>query len=419
MDLNNHPCFNAKMKGKYGRVHLPVAPRCNIQCRYCDRKYDCVNESRPGVTSGVLTPDQAMVYLAYVLKTVKNISVAGIAGPGDPFANANETMETLRKVRAKYPDMILCLATNGLGVSPYIKELSLIGVSHVTITINAVDPSIAKNIYAYVRYGKRVLGSMEGAKILLAKQLEAIEKLKEAGITTKVNTVIIPGINDEHIEDVAIKMSDLGVDILNCIPIYPCSGSSFGMIEEPPREMVRRIRNKAGKYLPQMYHCTRCRADAVGILGETNSQDLIEKLQECVELPEKIYDDRFYVAVASREGTLVNEKLGKARNLLIYGKRDGNIVLIERRKTPEPGNGFKRWEELAELIKDCRAILVSGIGNNPRKVLDREGIDILEVEGLIDEAVEAVFDGHSLNYMIQRDIKACNSRCSGSGMGCM
>jgi len=419
MDLNNHPCFNAKMKGKYGRVHLPVAPRCNIQCRYCDRKYDCVNESRPGVTSGVLTPDQAMVYLDYVLKTVRNISVAGIAGPGDPFANANETMETLRKVRTKYPDMILCLATNGLGVSPYIKELSLIGVSHVTLTINAVDPSIAKNIYAYVRYGKRVLGSMEGAEILLAKQLEAIVKLKEAEITTKVNTVIIPGINDEHIEDMAIKMSDLGVDILNCIPIYPCSGSSFGMIKEPSRKMVSRIRNKAGKYLPQMYHCTRCRADAVGILGEINSQELVEKLQECVELPEKNYDDQLYVAVASKEGVLVNEKLGKARSLLIYGKRDGDIVLIERRKTPEPGNGLKRWEELAELIKDCRAILVSGIGNNPRKVLDGEGIDVLEVEGLINEAVEAVFDGHSLNYMIQRDIKACNSRCSGSGMGCM
>jgi len=253
----------------------------------------------------------------------------------------------------------------------------------------------------------------------LAKQLEAIVKLKEAGITTKVNTVIIPGINDEHIEDMAIKMSDLGVDILNCIPIYPCSGSSFGMIKEPSRKMVSRIRNKAGKYLPQMYHCTRCRADAVGILGEINSQELVEKLQECVELPEKNYDYQLYVAVASKEGVLVNEKLGKARSLLIYGKRDGDIVLIERRKTPEPGNGLKRWEELAELIKDCRAILVSGIGNNPRKVLDGEGIDVLEVEGLINEAVEAVFDGHSLNYMIQRDIKACNSRCSGSGMGCM
>jgi len=102
MDLANHPCFNAKMKGIYGRVHLPVAPRCNIQCKYCDRKYDCVNESRPGVTSAVLTPRQAMSYLEFIFEKTKNISVVAIAGPGDPFANPEETMETLRLVRKKY-----------------------------------------------------------------------------------------------------------------------------------------------------------------------------------------------------------------------------------------------------------------------------------------------------------------------------
>ena len=34
----------------------------NIQCNYCKRGYDCVNESRPGVTSEVLSPEQALAY---------------------------------------------------------------------------------------------------------------------------------------------------------------------------------------------------------------------------------------------------------------------------------------------------------------------------------------------------------------------
>jgi nitrogen fixation protein NifB len=72
-----------------------------------------VNESRPGVTTGVLSPDQAMMYLDTVFAQKKNISVVGIAGPGDPFANPEETMETLRLVREKYPDMLLCIASNG------------------------------------------------------------------------------------------------------------------------------------------------------------------------------------------------------------------------------------------------------------------------------------------------------------------
>ena len=285
MDLSNHPCFNAKIRGKFGRVHLPVAPKCNIQCNYCDRKYNCVNESRPGVTSAVLTPHQAMTYLKLVFKKTKNISVVGIAGPGDPFANPKETMQTLTMVRRKYPEIMLCLATNGLGLEPYIDELAQLGVSHVTVTLNAVDHDIGAKIYSLIQYGKRVLSPKTGIKILLEKQLKAIAKLKEKGITIKVNTIILPGINEDHIEEVAKKMGELKVDILNCIPFYSNKGSAFTNLGEPPKEVVRKIRKKAAQYIPQMYHCARCRADAIGILGEKNSDELIEKLKECSELP--------------------------------------------------------------------------------------------------------------------------------------
>ena len=419
MDMTNHPCFNAKVRRKFGRVHLPVAPRCNIQCNYCDRKYDCVNESRPGVTSAVLSPHQAMAYLKFVFEKTKNISVVGIAGPGDPFANPEETMETLRLVREKYPEIMLCLATNGLGLKPYIDELAELEVNHVTVTLNAIDHDIGAKIYSFIRYGKKVLSPKTGIKILLEKQLEAIAKLKEKNITTKVNTIILPGINEDHIEDVAKKMGELKVDILNCIPFYPNKGSSFANLSEPPKEVVRKIRKKAAQYIPQMYHCARCRADAIGILGEESNDELIEKLQECSQLPE-IYDDkRPYVAVATLEGALVNQNLGKARELFIYDNKDGQINFIESRKTPKPGQGMKRWEELAEIIDDCRALLVHGIGHNPREVISKKGIDILELDGMIDEAVEAVFEGYSINYMVRRDVDACNRPCEGTGMGCM
>ena len=59
--LETHPCFCEGAHSKFARMHLPVAPRCNIQCNYCDRRYDCTNESRPGVTSTVLTAEEAVV----------------------------------------------------------------------------------------------------------------------------------------------------------------------------------------------------------------------------------------------------------------------------------------------------------------------------------------------------------------------
>ena len=95
-----------------------------------------MNENRPGVTSKILSPKQAMHYFDQPMALSPNIAVVGIAGPGDPFANPDETMETLRLVRAKYPEMLLCVATNGLDLLPYIDELAALQVSHVTLTIH-------------------------------------------------------------------------------------------------------------------------------------------------------------------------------------------------------------------------------------------------------------------------------------------
>ena len=182
MDLKNHPCFNKEAHKTFGRVHLQVAPRCNIQCRFCNRKFDCVSESRPGVTSGVLKPEQAMIYLKEVFNARQNISVVGLAGPGDPFANPEETLETLSRVRETYPDMILCVATNGLNLSPYVDDLARLKVSHVTVTVNAVDTKISEKIYSWIRYNKRVMRAEQGAVTLLHNQIEAIRGLKKHGV---------------------------------------------------------------------------------------------------------------------------------------------------------------------------------------------------------------------------------------------
>ncbi|CAN2039288.1 FeMo cofactor biosynthesis protein NifB [Candidatus Magnetomoraceae bacterium gMMP-15] len=418
MNLANHPCFNDKIRHTFGRVHLPVAPRCNIQCKFCNRKFDCVNESRPGVTSGILSPYQAFIYLEYVLKKKQNISVVGIAGPGDPFANPEETMETLRLVRKKYPDMILCLATNGLNIAPYLDEIATLNVSHVTITVNAIDPEIGEKIYSWVRYKKRVRRADEGFKILYEKQIEAIKGLKQRNITVKVNSIIIPGINDEHIQAVAKKMSELDVNIMNCIPYYQNKGSAFENIEEPSKKMVSSIRKEASKYIKMMHHCTRCRADAVGLLGEAQEIDLMNKLKECEAKVQKPDNFRPHVAVASMEGMLVNQHLGQADQLFIYGQDKGSAVLIDTRKTPEPGTGLERWEKLSETINDCGTLLVSGIGDSPKQLLRKNGINIFEMQGFIQEAVQGIFKGASINHMLQRERPTCERVCSGTGEGC-
>ena len=108
----NHPCYSNDAHHKYARMHLPVAPACNIQCNYCNRKYDCANESRPGVVSELLTPQQALIKAQAVAKAIPQLSVIGIAGPGDPLANPVRTFETLALIRESMPDIKLCISTN-------------------------------------------------------------------------------------------------------------------------------------------------------------------------------------------------------------------------------------------------------------------------------------------------------------------
>ena len=421
MNIDHHPCFNDGARHRFGRIHLPVASRCNIQCRFCNRKFDCVNESRPGVTSAVLKPAEALGYLDEVMATKKNISVVGIAGPGDPFANAEETMETLSLVRKKYPEMLLCVASNGLNLHPYADELKALEVSHVTITVNAVDPEIASRIYAWVRVGKRVVAGEKGVTTLLENQLRSIKMLKEAGITVKVNTIIIPGINDHHIETVAERMKTLDVDILNCVPYYPNDGAEFRDIPEPPKEMVMDIRKKAGKHIKQMHHCTRCRADAVGLLGEKQDMAMIKVLQKWQNGGEKegvLPMPSGNIAVASMEGVLINQHLGEANQLYIYGKKGSKAAFMETRSTPPRGTGMARWNQLYTTINDCDTLLVSGIGERPRDLLTRKGVRIVEIEGMIEDAVSAIIQGEPIRHMMKRQGKGCDGACGGGGTGC-
>ncbi len=415
--LAKHPCFDESARHMHARVHLPVAPKCNIQCNYCNRKYDCVNESRPGVTSSVLAPFQAVTYLKALSEKIQNLSVVGIAGPGDPFANPKETLETMRKVKMEFPEKIFCLSSNGLELYPYIDELAELGVSHVTITINAIDPEISAKIYRWVRFDKRVYRGVEGAKLIMEQQLKCIPKLKEKGIVVKINSIIIPGVNDHHIPEVAKKCAELGADVMNCIPLIPTAETEFQDVEKPDTKMIFKVRLQAGEYMKMMNHCARCRADAAGLLG----QDLTEAytlLQEASTQTEVDNSKRPYVAVATNEGLLVNQHLGEASILYIYRQTPNGFQFVEERKTPVPGLGDSRWLEMARLLSDCRGILVSGVGENPKTILNSCGVRVVEMTGLIDEGLDGVFNNKPIRSIAKADAFKCGTACKGNAQGC-
>lgn len=420
VDLSRHPCFNAKVQGRFGRVHLPVAPQCNIKCNYCNRKYDCVNESRPGVTSTILNPEQALVYMDKVLAAEPRISVAGIAGPGDPFANSDATLTTMRLLREQYPELILCLSSNGLGLAPHVDEVADIGVSHVTVTVNGIDPHITKNIYSFVRDGNVIYRHVQAAELLLARQIKAIEKLKRRGVTVKINFIAIPGINDQHAVETAEAMAKMGVDLFNCMAMLPNVGTPFADVIEPDKPMMNALRNQCEAHLPQMRHCKRCRADAVGLLGKDTSGEMAGCLNACATMPAPSQSEqpRPYVAVASLEGMLVNQHLGETLKFLIYAQDDDGFRLIEERPAPIPGGGIGRWQAMTRLFHDCRAVLVAEMGESPRAIFTKAGITPVTMSGFIEAGLKAIYDGQDLSIFKRRATKSCGSSCVGTGTGC-
>lgn len=275
--VNEHPCYSEKACHAFGRCHLPVAPKCNIQCNYCIRDFDCVNESRPGVTSKVLTPEEGLDLVRKVVKDYPFVKVIGIAGPGEPLANP-ETFEALRLVHEEFPHLIMCLSTNGLMLPESIEELAKYNVGNITVTLNAVDPAIGEKIYSWVEYNGKKYHGREAAELLLSRQLKGIEMAVATKTFVKINTVYIPGVNDEHIPEIAKKAGEMGAFTFNVIPLIP--QYKFASITPPTPTEKREMQDRCAQYIKQMRHCARCRADAIGKLGQDVQSCVYQQMKD-------------------------------------------------------------------------------------------------------------------------------------------
>ncbi len=267
---NSHPCFGGN-QNKVGRIHLPVSPGCNIACRFCDRTIDDTDQ-RPGVTSKVITPVEALDVLKKAIELCPEITVAGIAGPGDTLATSY-ALDTFRLVKEHYPNLIRCMSTNGLLLNEKADEIIEVGIESLTVTVNAVDPKIEAQLNSEIIYhGKRYTG-IEAAEILIENQLKGIKKVADAGITIKVNSVLVPSINAHHIEEIARTVKAAGASIYNIIPLIPQAELADETV--PTCVEIDQVRTLAGQHIDVFRHCQRCRADAVGFAGGKDFGDQI------------------------------------------------------------------------------------------------------------------------------------------------
>jgi nitrogen fixation protein NifB len=447
--VQDHPCYSEEAHHYFARMHVAVAPACNIQCNYCNRKYDCSNESRPGVVSELLTPKQAINKVLAVAAAIPQMTVLGIAGPGDPLANPARTFETFEQLSARAPDIKLCVSTNGLTLPQYVDEIAKHNIDHVTITINCVDPEVGAKIYPWIFWENKRIFGIEGARILIEQQQKGLQMLTDRGILVKVNSVLIPGVNDEHLKEVSKIVKAKGAFLHNVMPLIaePEHGTYYGIMEqpEPTPEMLQDLQDACAGDMAMMRHCRQCRADAVGLLGEDRGDEftmdkidvmevdyeaamvrrkevhdsIIEQLEAKRENSQKITVDReipanlladarpVLMAVAGKNG-VVAEHFGHAREFLIYEASPAGVRFIGHRKTElycggmdacgdgdmvDEGATESLLERNIRILEGCEVVLCSKIGYEPWGKLEAAGIAPNGEHAMepIEDAVLAVY----------------------------
>jgi len=438
--VENHPCYSEDAHHYFARMHVAVAPACNIQCHYCNRKYDCSNESRPGVVSELLTPDQAVKKTMAVAANIPQMTVLGIAGPGDPLANPERTFETFRRLSAEAPDIKLCVSTNGLALPESVEELAKHNIDHVTITINCVDPEIGAQIYPWIFWENKRIKGVKGAKILIEQQQKGLEMLTARGILVKVNSVMIPGVNDKHLAEVSKIVKAKGAFLHNVMPLIAEAehGTFYGVMGQrgPTQDELMDLQDSCSGDMNMMRHCRQCRADAVGLLGEDRGDEFTMDKIEAMEIDyqsamekrkviheaiaEEMHSKRaakvekaashadepklntrpVLMAIATSGQGVINMHFGHAKEFLIYEASPNGVRFMSHRKTDlycggddTCGDGESVLQQTIRSLAGCEAVLCSKIGYEPWDLLEKAGIVPNGEHAMepIEEAVMAVY----------------------------
>jgi nitrogen fixation protein NifB len=214
------------------------------------------------VSSSVLSVEEAIERTVIEIAQRPNLRIVAVSGPGEPLANM-ETFELMGRIHEISPDMEFCLSTNGVLLNESIDVLVDLGVKALSVTLNTLDPLVASLVYEWAILDGEVLSGIVMGRKITTRQAQGISMAVEAGILVKANTILIPGINDHEIAEMAESISDIGVSLHNIVPLVPCS--ALISWQPPSPQQICVARKLASNHIRQFRHCRQCRSDVVGV----------------------------------------------------------------------------------------------------------------------------------------------------------
>lgn len=172
-------------------LRLSITDRCNFRCVYCmdpDFRY---------------MPKQELLSLDEYIKLVRVATTLGITKlrltGGEPTLYSE--LDALIGEVAQLPLEDLAMTTNGSLVTPQrAKKWKQLGLQRLTFSLDSVDPQRMKDITR--------------SNTTLEAVVRAIDAAKSAGLgPIKVNCVVIRGVNDQEVPDLANFAREHDVDM--------------------------------------------------------------------------------------------------------------------------------------------------------------------------------------------------------------
>jgi cyclic pyranopterin phosphate synthase len=188
-------------------LRVSVTDRCDFRCIYC-----MAEEMEFLPKSQVLTLEELdRVCSAFVRLGVRKLRLTG----GEPLVRRN-IMDLFRSLGRHIGSGALdelTLTTNGSQLARYADELRDCGVRRVNVSVDTLDPAKFTEI---TRRGQ------------LDRVLDGLQAAKRTGLSVKINTVALRGVNEDELDDLVAWCGDEGFDlvIIEVMPMGDIGGEN-------------------------------------------------------------------------------------------------------------------------------------------------------------------------------------------------
>ncbi len=210
--LKEHSCSEKVVHFKFNRLNLCLESESNVGCNYCDSTMDASIKAS--------NAEEAIELIRDAAHKDPRLRIIELSATGDALAT-DATFKVLRMVKAEFPYFTRGVKTNGLLLPKKLHRLKDLGVSAVTVTVNAVDSEVGSELYSYVRLNGKTVRGADAFEVLSINQLEGIRNAVDAGLIVKVKAACIRGVNSAHLVDVARTVRTLGAYEINVESAVP------------------------------------------------------------------------------------------------------------------------------------------------------------------------------------------------------